>query len=597
MKKLARLIPIVALVAALTMMLGGIILIVYRTAASREQAMREANVQAEIVAASVTPAVVFNDAATAKEYLNALRADVDIDLAAVYDQNNAIIAGYSRDGVDPPPMRLRRDEVRDDDRFSIMRPIEFQGSTVGFVLLEKIKEPLSQTVSRSIFLTLLVVFAALVVGVLAIGQWSLSSVNKELDARAKELAEANRKLLGQIEEREKAEASLRQAQRLEAVGQLTSGVAHDFNNLLTIILGNLNLLERQLGKLPGITERTLRQLANMRTAGERGASLTSQLLAFSRRQALKPKPIDLNEAITQLQDLLRSTIGGSVQVESMLTPGLWKALVDPTQIELVMLNLAINARDAMDVGGKLTIQTANVTVEGGPQRPEEPNPGDYVMLSVTDTGSGMSEDVLARAFEPFFTTKAPGKGSGLGLAQVFGFAKQSGGGIRIGTKVGTGTTVQVFLPRAFVDTEQPVEVAVEGTADANHDGRRVLLVDDDHAVREVTAGILEGLGYEVLGANGGIEALETVDREGERIDLAILDYAMPGMNGLQVATEIRQRHPRMPIIFVTGFVHMDALKEISSETIIQKPFTEAELAKRIPAVIAAGTQATAHAKA
>jgi signal transduction histidine kinase/ActR/RegA family two-component response regulator len=508
-----------------------------------------------------------------------------------------MIAGYVREGVAAPPARLERDEVRDDpDRFSIMRPIEFEGATVGFVLLEKMKEQLAQTVARSIFLALLVVFAALVVGVLAIGQWSLANVNKELDQRASELAQANKNLVAQIEEREKAEANLRQAQRLEAVGQLTSGVAHDFNNLLTVILGNLNLLERQLNKIPSAGERIIRQIANMRSAAQRGASLTSQLLAFSRRQALKPKPVDLNEAIDQLRDLLQSTIGGSVQVESILSPGLWKALVDPTQIELVLLNLAINARDAMEVGGKLTITTANVTLTEPPLRPEEPNPGEYVMLAVADTGTGMSESVLARVFEPFFTTKEPGKGSGLGLAQVFGFAKQSGGGVRIETQVGSGTKVEVFLPRAVVDEEPMPVPATDRPEIAAEEARRILLVDDDHGVREVTTGILEGLGYEVIGASSGQEALEVVDREGEWIDLAILDYAMPGMNGSQVASEIRQRHASMPIIFLTGFVHMEAMKELGAETIIQKPFSEGELAKRIPAVLSAA-QALAHAKA
>jgi signal transduction histidine kinase/CheY-like chemotaxis protein len=600
MKKLAKLIPIVALVAALTMMLGGIVLIVYRTGATREQAITEASIQAEILASSVTAAVVFNDPPAAQEYLNALRADVEIDIAAVYDQGGAIVAGYAREGVEPPPISLKPKEPRDHpDRFSIVRPLEFQGATVGYVLLEKIKERLGQTISRSIFLSLLVFLAALVVAVLALGQRSLANVNRELDARARELADANKNLVRQIEEREKAEASLRQAQRLEAVGQLTSGVAHDFNNLLTIILGNLNLLERQIAKLPGVGERISRQIANIRTAGQRGASLTSQLLAFSRRQALKPKPVNLNEAIGQLGDLLRSTIGGSVHVETALSSGLWKALVDPTQIELVIVNLAINARDAMEVGGKLTITTANVTLEGPAGRPEEPNPGDYVMLCVADTGTGMSEEVLSRAFEPFFTTKAPGKGSGLGLAQVFGFAKQSGGGIRIETQIGVGTTVKVFLPRALIEAEPAESQAVQQVMASKSDARRVLLVDDDQAVREVTTSILEGLGYEVVGAASGVEALEIIDREGARIDLAILDYAMPGMNGAQVASEIRKRRVRLPIIFVTGFVHMEALGEIGAETVIQKPFTEQDLARRIPAVLSAASalQPPAHAKA
>ncbi|MET0337366.1 MAG: ATP-binding protein, partial [Caulobacter sp.] len=251
-----------------------------------------------------------------------------------------------------------------------------------------------------------------------------------------------RELSEQITERERVEDTLRQMQRLEAVGQLTAGVAHDFNNLLTVVLGNLGFVERSLGA--GADDKVRRRLNDMRIAAERGATLTSQLLAFSRRQKLEPKPVDLNETTKNMRGLLQSTMGGSVRLETVLKTGLWPALVDPTQIEMILLNLAINARDAMEVGGAVTVETANVTLTDAQARPEEPAPGEYVMISVSDTGTGMSDEVLARAFEPFFTTKEVGKGSGLGLAQVFGFAKQSGGGVRIETRVGEGTAVKVY---------------------------------------------------------------------------------------------------------------------------------------------------------
>lgn len=254
----------------------------------------------------------------------------------------------------------------------------------------------------------------------------LRELNDTLEAkvrdRTEELAAANRQLLEEMLERERTEAVLRQMQRLEAVGQLTSGVAHDFNNLLTVILGALNFVSRDEKD-----QKTVRRLNMMKEAAERGAKLTAQLLAFSRRQHLNPKSTDLNEAVSGMSELLRGTLGGAAALEIVLDPNLWPALVDRTQLELVVLNLAINARDAMLVGGTITIRTDNETL-GEPTTPHDPGPGDYVVISVTDTGTGMPPEVLEKAFEPFFTTKEPGKGSGLGLAQVYGFAKQSGAG-------------------------------------------------------------------------------------------------------------------------------------------------------------------------
>jgi PAS domain S-box-containing protein len=249
-------------------------------------------------------------------------------------------------------------------------------------------------------------------------------LERRVDERTAELAATNRQLLSQIEEREEAQASLRQLQRLEAVGQLTSGVAHDFNNLLQIIVGNVGILKRVFRDL-GVDEKYRQRLDHMAAAADRGARLTAQLLAFSRRQRLEPRPTDLNDTVEGMVGLLRSSIGGTVKLQMQLQDGLWRALVDPTQIELVILNLAVNARDAMEVGGDLVIRTRNVAIAREPVRPEEPVPGEYVMLSVCDDGSGMSAEVRAKVFEPFFTTKEVGKGSGLGLSQVLGFAKQS----------------------------------------------------------------------------------------------------------------------------------------------------------------------------
>jgi signal transduction histidine kinase/CheY-like chemotaxis protein len=394
--------------------------------------------------------------------------------------------------------------------------------------------------------------------------------------RTAELESANRQLAAQIQERERMESVLRQSQRLEAVGQLTAGVAHDFNNLLMVVLGTVHALRKTL-----TDAKALRQLGMMAEAAQRGAKLTAQLLAFARRQKLEPRAVDLNETVSSMRDMLQSTMGGATRIETRLAPQLWPAMIDPTQIELVILNLAINARDAMDVGGAVTIETANVTL-GAPQRPDEPAAGDYVMVSVTDTGSGMTPDVLARAIEPFFTTKGVGKGSGLGLSQVFGLAKQSGGGVRIETSVGKGTSIKVYLPRAL-EAPQRLGVLDVKPAEFETGERVVLLVDDDSAVREVTAGMLTDLGYRVVEAGSGGAALEMLDRA--HVDLALLDFAMPGMNGAEVAKEIRIRRPNIPILFATGYADAAIKTELSEEQILQKPFDDQQLAMKLAAVL------------
>ena len=350
-------------------------------------------------------------------------------------------------------------------------------------------------------------------------------LERRVEERTCELASANRQLAAQIAERERMEAVLRQAQRLEAVGQLTSGVAHDFNNLLMVVLGNVQQLQRNLHH-----PATPRRLQMIVQAAERGALLTAQMLAFSRRQRLEPRAVDLNETVQGMHDLLQSTLGGSVQISTRLQPDLWPAMIDPTQIELVILNLVINARDAMEVGGALTVETANVTL-GAPARPEEPPEGSYVMVAVNDTGSGMTPEGRAKVFEPFFTTKEVGKGSGLGLSQVFGLAKQSGGGVRIDSTVGEGTSVKIYLPRAATS---PKPEALDERPDAERGLKdvKVLLVDDDSAVREVTAGILQDLGYGVVEAGSGRAALDLLDHE-TGIDLLLVDFAMPGMSGVR----------------------------------------------------------------
>jgi PAS domain S-box-containing protein len=395
-----------------------------------------------------------------------------------------------------------------------------------------------------------------------------------------ELAATNKRLRDQIRERERVEAALQQMQRLEVVGQLTAGVAHDFNNLLTVILTSANFLTRDLEK--GVFTKSAQRLLNIREAGERGAKLTSQLLSFSRRQRLEPVALNLNDTIGGMRELLGRALGGSVWVETDLAEDLWNALVDPTQTEMIILNLAINGRDAMAQGGQLRLSTWNEMVYRLPQRPEDPDPGAYVVLSVSDTGCGMSAAVLAKAFEPFFTTKAVGKGSGLGLAQVFGFAKQSGGGVSIDTAENAGTTINVYLP-SIAQTATPVISLSDmpGNADADDLHRTILLVDDDPDVRSVTSMMLSSLGYSVVEAENGDEALKKID---SAIDLVLTDFAMPNMTGAELAEIVKREHPELPIMFITGFADIDIL-DVDQQLIVQKPYKEEELARKLANVL------------
>jgi PAS domain S-box-containing protein len=375
-----------------------------------------------------------------------------------------------------------------------------------------------------------------------------------------------------------AEAALRQSQRMEGIGQLTGGVAHDFNNVLTAVLGSLQLASKRV-----TDDRAIRLIDNAVQAAERGAKLTSQLLAFSRRQRLEPLSVDLNAMIERMGGLFSSTLGGTVKVERVLAEGLPPALADPAQLELALLNLALNARDAMPQGGVLRLSTALATVTVA-LSPSEPEPGRYIALSVKDTGPGMSEDVADRAFEPFFTTKPLGKGSGLGLSQVLGLAKQLGGGVRLQTEPGEGVEVVLYLP---VSHEAQGAVAAEPSQEPPRapDGARVLVVDDDPDVRRFVVDLLEDSGYEVSAAVDGPAGLKALD-DGGPFDLLLLDFAMPGMTGSEVARTVRTEDPEQPILMMTGYLeHEVVLSELGAQPMLQKPFDPSELLFRVAAMI------------
>ncbi len=403
---------------------------------------------------------------------------------------------------------------------------------------------------------------------------------RRIEDRRRELEEANQQLRSQMEKRKFAEIEVQQLQRLDAIGQITSGVAHDFNNLLAVVLTNARLLARTMER-PDDRE----GVELIRTAADRGRKLVAQLLAFSRKQKLAPHEVDLNSEIAEIGDLLGATLGGTVQLKTIFAPDLWPALVDPNQIEMIVLNLAINARDAMQPGGTLTIETFNTVIESESFRPEEPSPGDYVVLAVKDTGTGIPDDILLHVFEPFYTTKEPGKGSGLGLAQVFGFAKQSGGGVRIETRLDQGTAVKVFLPRAGGDNDDHHADTVDASKRLQATKRfRVLVVDDEKAVLRSMVRMLDVLGYATVSAESGSEALRML-ASNQEIDLVLLDFAMPEMSGGELAKAIRAMRPTLPVILITGYLDRAVLNELNDLRIILKPFTEDDLVNAIGAAL------------
>jgi signal transduction histidine kinase/ActR/RegA family two-component response regulator len=432
----------------------------------------------------------------------------------------------------------------------------------------------------------LALFAAIVLAViLAV---AARHALRGLVARTTELQEESARRL-------EAEETLRQAQKMEAVGQLTGGIAHDFNNLLTIVIGNLDSMKRRLAKTDDATSASdlaaslVKPLEGALRGAGSAAQLTLRLLAFSRRQALEPARVDLNQLVADMLDMLRRSLGEQINIETVLSAGLWPSFADPHQLENVLLNLALNARAAMPNGGCLTIETANTFLDGTyAGQFGDVDEGQYVLLSVTDTGTGIAKDIIDRVFEPFFTTKAVGEGSGLGLPMVHGIVKQSGGHIRIYSEEGHGTTVKVYLPRlsatdevSAVPTAKPPDVAPVPKAEPNE---TILLVEDNDGVRDYATRVLEELGYHVIGAADAREALELLAKHPE-IDLLFTDVVLPGaVTGRVLADKAKAMKPGLPVLFTTGYtrnaiVHQGRLDP--DVHLLNKPHTQQELARKV----------------
>jgi len=394
-----------------------------------------------------------------------------------------------------------------------------------------------------------------------------ATLETRIEQRTDELSRANNRLMAEIAERERAQEAFVQAQKMEAVGQLTGGIAHDFNNLLTVIVGNLELVERRIDD-----EKAVRLVGYAREAADRAAKLTHQLLAFSRTQKLVLRPVDVNALVIGTDDLLRRTIGTQIDIKTDLAPASPWAMADAHQLELALLNLAINARDAMGDRGTLTIASSEGMGSDCQQA--------FVVISVSDTGPGIPAHLLEKVFDPFFTTKPVGKGTGLGLSQVYGIAKQSGGFVRIDSQENQGASIEIWLPSTGpdIDESSPIPVATRPLAASQ---ARILVADDDTGVRTFICDCLLAAGYAVIEAADGAEALQLLGEETP--DLLIVDFAMPGLNGVDVVKQARQYAPNLPIILATGYADMEAVDAVMEpENVLRKPFRidDLELAVR-----------------
>ena len=554
-------IPAATLLAAVFLLVMGLGIIFQNERGYQDSKMRETRIQAEILAASVAAALDFSDAAAAQESVDALRVNPQVRVAAVYDRQGKAFAGFAREGIAVPSVLVH--DPGSEGSVAALVPVETGTERIGTVLLDVAREPVSRRVTRYAIIVLFVVMAALVVLVLGVAHNLLRRTNRRLEV-------SNRELVVQMEERAKAEEQLRQAQKMQALAQLTGGIAHDFNNLLTVIQGSADILQR-----PNLAEeKRTRFAAAISQTAARAASLTSQLLAFARRQPLRPETMDLNIHIVSMIDLLDRTLGETIEIRTELSRDVCMVEADPVQLESAILNIGVNARDAMKDGGCLTIRT-------GPA-PSDGEHGPAIALAIEDTGEGIGPDVLPRIFEPFFTTKEVGRGTGLGLSQVYGFATQSGGDVRVESEVGRGTTVTLILPCSKnMSAAEPLETH---RASERRGSGRVLVVDDNEEVGAFAEMLLEELGYRVVRATSGEQALSLLERF--PVDCVFTDVVMPGMDGIALAEAIRSRTPSLPIVLTTGFSDQIVSAGAGDLPVLFKPYRSEAVAAALEKALA-----------
>ncbi|MBL8771024.1 MAG: response regulator [Phenylobacterium sp.] len=570
--------PVASMWGAIALLIAGLVIGVFNERTFQASRAQVLQAQARVLAATVEPAVVFADAIAARELVGALAADPQVSAAAVYDGRGAPIAMLETPGAQPMPRRGADAVPRQGGRSAAaVAPVTHEGREIGRVYVRSAVQPPLAVVQRHAGVALLLLTAILIVVLAQAAQAEQARAARESRARAAELAELNARLQQQIERRETAEEALRQAQKMETLGQLTGGIAHDFNNLLQTVQGALDIISRN----PGDAERVARWSRLGQEAAQRGARVTAQLLAFSRAQKLEIRAVDVRAVIARLRELLPNALGTAVSLHFEVGDGEQTVMADETQLELAVLNLCINARDAMPNGGDVVVSTARISVEGDPELPA----GTYLRLSVADTGVGMPQDVRARAFDPFFTTKGVGKGTGLGLAQVYGIARQAGGTARLESATGQGATVTMLLPLAPDAPRAEGEAAVP-TPEAVA-GARILVVDDDDGVRTFVCEALTAMGYRCIAARDGQSGLEQLAEE--PVDLLIVDYAMPGMTGAEFAAAALATRPDLPIIFASGYAESEALDAAMGRptSLLRKPFDSQTLARRVAEALSA----------
>ncbi|HYD24138.1 MAG TPA: ATP-binding protein [Croceibacterium sp.] len=547
-------------VLALLLLTSSLVLGWQRERAAIGEEARGAGSQAELLAGSLAGALAFDDLVTTREQLDALKLDPDIQAAGVYGADGTFVAGFAKRG-DPLPRTVQPHEPEIVGRqLSVVVPVREGNLMLGSIYLRTSIEPFAERLSRYLAIGVVILMAALLIAIL--GASNAAS------------AAANRRLQSEIVAREQAETALRHSQKMEALGQLTGGVAHDFNNLLMAASSGLELMGRAK-----TDERREQLTAGVRDALDRGARLTEQLLAFSRRSPVHSRPIAVAAHIDKLVDLLDHALGETVSVRFDIPADLWPVEVDVSQFDVAILNIAVNARDAMPRGGQICITARN--------RADALDGEDAVEIAIQDEGLGMAREAVERAFEPFFTTKDVGRGTGLGLSQVYGFARSAGGTVAIASEPGAGTTVTLLLPRGPAVASERADAGGASAVARDFGGLRILLVEDDPDLNELVGQMLEELGADVLRAKSADEGGRLL--EGATVDAVVSDMVMPGeMDGLDLARRLRERREELPIVLMTGYSEAAGSAAKEGFPVLRKPFTLDALVGVLGTAVAGG---------
>lgn len=569
----ARTLPLIAGVTAVALLLAGIFAVVWEERAFHSEKIASANSQAQLLASIVTAALAFHSGSEVQEYLDALQTDTDVEAASIYDIEGKPIASFARKGAMPPAHLTQISlPLLQKNTLTITAPIQQRGMAMGTVYIRKQMEPLQRRLAVYAVVVVFTVLAALILLVLTLAYIAQRKSANELELRAAALVLSNEQLQTQNAQREKAEAALRTAQKMEAMGRMTGGLAHDFNNLLHVLKLNLTALLWSTGAAANNPAREPIDICLR--AIDRGASLVQQLLAFGRRQPLSPRPFDVNALIEQTAQLMYPILGTRIELRMQLSMQPCMAVADPHQLENAVLNLAINARDAMAEGGTLTISTSKEHID----HEDHLRVGDYAVITLRDTGSGIPPELLDKIFEPFFSTKGVGKGSGLGLSQVYGYIKQSGGGVRIHSDEGKGTQVTLLLPWAEAVEQKEINPP-ESNTEKLPSALTMLIVEDEPLVLRSAETLIQGFGVKTLSATDGNAALALLQSD-RHIDILFSDILLPGdLNGLQIAKKALELRPSIKVLLTSGYAEQEIVgsEDMLAFPLLSKPYGPANL--------------------